>query len=57
MIDDKIIEMLFFLYKVGKLLYFDEDKLKDIIIIDVQWFLDVFKCIIVYYVNMVYIDY
>lgn len=56
MIDDNIIEMLFFFYKCGKLLYFDKGVLKEIIIFDVQWFLDGFKCIIVYYVNIVYND-
>lgn len=57
MTDDKITEMLLFLHKVGKLLYFDEDKLKDTIIIDVQWFLDAFKCIIAYHVNIAHTDY
>lgn len=46
--DEDIIEMLFFLYRVGSFLYFDEDILKKIIIFDVQWFVDVFKSIIEY---------
>lgn len=39
-------KMLLFFYRVGNLLYFDEGMLREIIIFDVQWFVDVFKCII-----------
>lgn len=41
---------------VGILLYFDEEKLKDIIIFDFEWFVDVFKCIIKYEVLKYEID-
>lgn len=46
--DAEIYEMLDFFYRVGTLLYFNEDYLKDKIILDIQWFLDAFKCIIDY---------
>lgn len=54
--DSEIIEMLFFLYRVGNLLYFDECSLKEIIIFDIQWLFDVFKCIVIYKVKIVIID-
>lgn len=54
--DSEIIEMLFFLYRVGNLLYFDECSLKEIIIFDIQWLVDVFKCIVIYKVKIVNID-
>lgn len=46
--DDEISKMLVFFHRVGTLLYFDEKHLKDTIILDIQWFLDAFKCIINY---------
>lgn len=46
--DDEISEMLVFFHRVGILLFFKEDFLKDKIILDIQWFLDAFKCIINY---------
>lgn len=54
--DSEIIEMLFFLYRVGNLLYFDECSLKEIIIFDIQWLVDVFKCIVIYKVKIVIFD-
>lgn len=54
--DSEIMEMLFFLYRVGNLLYFDEYSLKEIIIFDIQWLVDVFKCIVIYKVKIVNID-
>lgn len=54
--DSEIMEMLFFLYRVGNLLYFDECSLKEIIIFDIQWLVDVFKCIVIYKVKIVIID-
>lgn len=45
---DEISEMLAFFHRNGTLLYFNEDYLKDKIILDIQWFLDAFKCIINY---------
>lgn len=44
--DDSITKMLLFFHRVGNLLYFDEDTLRETIILDVQWFVDAFKCII-----------
>lgn len=45
--------MLIFLYRVGLLLYFnDEEKLRNIVIFDVQWFVNVFKCVIIDFVEM-----
>lgn len=54
--ESEIIEMLFFLYRVGNLLYFDECSLKEINIFDIQWLVDVFKCIVIYKVKIVIID-
>lgn len=45
---NEIPELLNFLYTVGTLLYFDEDDLKETIILDLQWFVDAFKRIIEY---------
>lgn len=44
--DDSITKMLLFFHRVGNLLYFDEGTLRETIILDVQWFVDAFKCII-----------
>lgn len=49
--DIEILEMFLFFYIVGMLLYFDKDNLKEIIIFDIQWFFNVFQCIIVFYVD------
>lgn len=46
--DDEISKLLEYLYMAGTLLYFDEEKLKDTIILDLEWFVDAFKCIIKY---------
>lgn len=50
--DDEIREMLLFLHRVGSLLYFDDEALKETIILDIQWFVNAFKCIITYPVNI-----
>ncbi|XP_056017026.1 uncharacterized protein LOC125676179 [Ostrea edulis] len=39
-------DMLRFFHEIGQIIYFADDKLKDVIIIDVQWFVDGFKNII-----------
>ncbi|XP_062598724.1 probable serine/threonine-protein kinase pats1 [Saccostrea cucullata] len=44
--EDDLNDVLRFLHEIGKVLYFSADKLKDTIIIDVQWFVDAFKYII-----------
>lgn len=44
--DNSITKMLLFFHRVGNLLYFDESILRETIILDVQWFVDAFKCII-----------
>lgn len=44
--DNSITKMLLFFHRVGNLLYFDESILREIIILDVQWFVDAFKCLI-----------
>uniref|UniRef100_A0A8W8NYB5 COR domain-containing protein n=1 Tax=Magallana gigas TaxID=29159 RepID=A0A8W8NYB5_MAGGI len=44
----EISKMLVFFHRVGVLLYFDKDGLKEKIILDIQWLLDAFKCIIEY---------
>lgn len=46
--ESEISEMLVFFHRVGVLLYFDKDGLKENIILDIQWLLDAFKCIIEY---------
>lgn len=46
--DSEISKMLVFLHRVGILLYFDKDGLKENIVLDIQWLLDAFKCIIKY---------
>lgn len=51
MTDTEISDMLLFFHTVGMLLYFDEDNLKETIILDIQWFSDAFKCIIAYDVD------
>ncbi|XP_061193211.1 uncharacterized protein LOC133201424 [Saccostrea echinata] len=35
-----------FLHEIGQIVYFAEEKMKDVIIVDVQWFVDAFKYII-----------
>lgn len=52
MTDTEISHMLLFFHTVGMLLYFDEDNLKETIILDIQWFSDAFKSIIAYDVDM-----
>lgn len=54
--DDEITEMLLFLHRVGSLLYFHEDDLKETIILDIEWFVNAFKCIIVYQVDIKHSD-
>lgn len=46
--ESEISKMLAFFHRVGVLLYFNKDGLKDKIILDIQWLLDAFKCIIEY---------
>lgn len=50
--DDEISKMLIFLNRAGFLLYFEEDDLKETIILDFQWFVDAFKHIISYPVSV-----
>lgn len=49
--NDEISKMLAFLHRVGILLYFEADGLREKIILDIQWLLDAFKCIINYRVK------
>lgn len=49
--DTEISKMLLFFHRVGTLLYFEEDNLKETIILDIQWFSDAFKCIIAFHVD------
>lgn len=49
--DADISKMLLFFHRVGILLYFDEDNLKETIILDIQWFSNAFKCIIAFHVD------
>lgn len=50
--DRDITDMLLFLHRVGILLYFDENQLKETIILDIQWFAQAFKCIVAYDVDV-----
>lgn len=50
--DSEISKMLLFFHRVGTLLYFEENNLKETIILDIQWFSDAFKCIIAYHVDI-----
>lgn len=50
---DEISKLLNCLYMVGTLLYFDEEHLNDTVILDLQWFVDAFKCIIKYEVPII----
>ncbi|XP_062617497.1 uncharacterized protein LOC134279152 [Saccostrea cucullata] len=43
---DDLITPLLFLHNTGVVLFFDEENLRDFIILDVQWFVDAFKNII-----------
>ncbi|XP_062600591.1 probable serine/threonine-protein kinase pats1 isoform X2 [Saccostrea cucullata] len=45
-VEDDLNDVLRFLHEIGKIIYFSVDKLKETIIIDVQWFVDAFKYII-----------
>lgn len=54
--DENLTEMLRFLHRVGNLLYFDEDILRETIILDVQWFVNAFKSIIEYHENIACAD-
>lgn len=48
----EITELLLFLNRVGTVLYFDEDSLRETIILDLQWFVNAFKCITNYHVGL-----
>ncbi|XP_078340833.1 uncharacterized protein LOC144627513 isoform X2 [Crassostrea virginica] len=45
---NQMTQLLNYLHRVGTLLYFEEEDLNDTIILDVQWFVDAFKCILEY---------
>lgn len=57
MSEEEIINMLCFLYRVGIFLYFNEESLYEIIIFDIEWFVNVFKLIIDFYVDICDLDY
>lgn len=50
--DDDITNLLKFLNKAGTVLFFEEERLKDTVILDFQWLVDAFKCIINYHVDL-----
>lgn len=52
MTDRDITDMLLFLHRIGTLLYFDEEQLKETIILDIQWFAQAFKIIVAYDVDV-----
>lgn len=51
--DDDITKLLKFLNRAGTVLFFEEERLKDTVILDFQWFVNAFKCIINYKVDLV----
>lgn len=55
--DEEITEMLSFLHRVGSLLYFDEKGLNETIILDIQWFVNAFKSLINFPVDIEDTDY
>lgn len=55
--DEEVIKMLCYLYRVGIVLYFDEKGLNEIIIFDIQWFVNVFKFFIYFDVDLDDSDY
>ena len=50
--EDEINKMLEYLNRVGSLLYREEDHIRKIVILDVQWFVDAFKSIVTYSVDV-----
>lgn len=50
--DDDITKLLKFLNKAGTVLFFEEERLKDTVILDFQWLVDAFKCIVNYHVDL-----
>ena len=50
--DSEITRLLKHLHQAGTLLYFEEPALKDKIILDVQWLVTAFKCILAYHVGL-----
>lgn len=53
----EIAKMLCFLHRVGTLLYFDEKGLNETVVLDIQWFVDAFKTIINFPVDINGLDY
>lgn len=53
----EIPKMLCFLHRVGTLLYFDEKGLNETVVLDIQWFVDAFKTIINFPVDINDLDY
>lgn len=56
MSEKEIIKMLCFLYRVGIFLYFNEESLYEIIIFDIEWFVNVFNLIIDFCVDICELD-
>lgn len=50
--EEEMSKMLCFLHRVGTLLYFDEKGLNETVILDIQWFVDAFKTIINFPVDL-----
>lgn len=50
--DDDITKLLKFLNKAGTVLFFEDERLKNTVILDFQWLVDAFKCIINYHVDL-----
>lgn len=50
--EEEVTKMLCFLHRVGTLLYFDEIGLNETVVLDIQWFVDAFKTIISFSVDI-----
>lgn len=55
--EEEITKMLCFFHRVGTLIYFDEKDLNETIILDIQWFVNAFKSLINFSVNIQDTDY
>lgn len=55
--DKEVTKMLCYLHRVGTVLYFDEEGLNETIILDIQWFVNAFKSLIHFTVDLDDSDY
>lgn len=55
--DEEVTKMLCYLHRVGTVLYFDEEGLNETIILDIQWFVNAFKSLLHFTVDVDDSDY